>query len=133
MVNQQEQALAAVEQQAAKVKKMKAEGADANAIALEVDALKELKAQLAALEVTDKFDRASLEELLKKRFFYAPAFNIYGGTLLSDTISLFVESVDVCDMMMMPDVTCRLLRRNQASIYYLRVYFQSLIKLYVFT
>jgi hypothetical protein len=27
----------------------------------------------------DTFNRAGLEDLVKRRFFYAPAFSIYGG------------------------------------------------------
>lgn len=30
----------------------------------------------------DGFDRTALEDLLKRRFFYAPSFSIYGGTSL---------------------------------------------------
>lgn len=28
---------------------------------------------------SEKFDRAALEQLVTKRFFYAPSFQIYGG------------------------------------------------------
>lgn len=52
------------------------------------EALAELKIKKKALEQKEKelapkekkFDRAGLEDLLKRRFFYAPAFSIYGGT-----------------------------------------------------
>ncbi|KAJ3062150.1 Glycine--tRNA ligase 1, mitochondrial [Quaeritorhiza haematococci] len=55
-------------------------------IAAEVDKLKKLKAErepiAAAAEAArkkDEFDRAGLESMLLKRFFYAPSFSIYGG------------------------------------------------------
>ena len=32
------------------------------------------------------FDKARLEALLNRRFFYAPAFEIYGGELLEDFV-----------------------------------------------
>lgn len=46
-----------------------------------------LKEKKKALEKKEKelapkethFDRAGLEDLVKRRFFYAPAFSIYGG------------------------------------------------------
>ena len=34
------------------------------------------------LDPPDNFDRGKCEDLLKRRFFYAPAFEIYGGKLL---------------------------------------------------
>ena len=50
-------------------------------------AVAELKARKKALEQREKqlappeasFNRGALEDLLKRRFFYAPAFSIYGG------------------------------------------------------
>ncbi|KAK3728147.1 hypothetical protein QZH41_019460, partial [Actinostola sp. cb2023] len=58
-------------------------------------AVKELKARKKVLEKTEKemapqdekFDRGKLEDLLKRRFFFVPSFEIYGGhieKLLSD-------------------------------------------------
>ena len=43
--------------------------------------LTNLKQQLLALLTADKsvFDRAALESVLTKRFFYVPSFQIYGG------------------------------------------------------
>lgn len=74
-----------VETQAAFVKQLKTENAAADVLAVEVAKLKLLKSQnatnlsppLAAI----KFDRTTLEDLLKRRFFYTSSFQIYGGTL----------------------------------------------------
>ena len=49
--------------------------------------MSELRGRKKTLEEREKalappeesFDRAALEDLLKRRFFYAPAFSIYGG------------------------------------------------------
>ena len=75
-----------VEKQAALVRKMKAEGAERLHINHAVDDLKRLKEELKAIEATlpvaaaeKKFDRAGLDDLLKKRFFFYPSFSIYGG------------------------------------------------------
>ena len=55
---------------------------------MELDkAVSELRTSKKALEEREKalvpqeesFNRAGLEDLLKRRFFYAPAFSIYGG------------------------------------------------------
>ena len=35
-----------------------------------------------------KFDRPKFEDFLKRRFFFAPAFEIYGGTMLFTLICL---------------------------------------------
>ena len=50
------------------------------------EAIAELKSRKKALEQKEKelaprekFNRAALEDLLKRRFFYAPSFSIYGG------------------------------------------------------
>lgn len=40
-------------------------------------ALEQREAELTPKEV--KFDRSGLEDLLKRRFFYAQSFEIYGG------------------------------------------------------
>merc|ERR1712180_586726 len=74
---------AAVKEQGDLVKSMKS----SNAPKADVDlAVKELKARKRTLEQKElqldppeKFDRGKLEDLLKRRFFYAPAFEIYGG------------------------------------------------------
>ena len=59
---------------------------------LEVQAaVAELKKRKSALEKKEKelapreglIDRAKLEDTLKRRFFYAPAFSIYGGKLIN--------------------------------------------------
>jgi len=74
---------ASVKDQGDLVKKMKEEGAPKADVAL---AVKELKARKKILEgkeleldPPDNFDRTKMEETLKRRFFYAPAFEIYGG------------------------------------------------------
>ena len=36
----------------------------------------------------EKFDRGKLEDLLKRRFFYVPSFEIYGGKLVRCTTFL---------------------------------------------
>lgn len=79
--------LAALEQsvkdQGEKIRSMKAAGASKDEIKSAVEALNALKLELA--EKTPKaapkkeFNRASFEDLLKRRFFYAPSFEIYGG------------------------------------------------------
>lgn len=46
---------------------------------LYAEALKSSEAEMAAVSRTS-FNRAALESLLTKRFFYAPSFQIYGGT-----------------------------------------------------
>ncbi|XP_002157134.2 glycine--tRNA ligase isoform X1 [Hydra vulgaris] len=77
------QCRASVKEQGDLVKKLKSEGAQTIDIDL---AVKELKARKRVLEQKellldppDTFDRARCEDLLKRRFFYAPAFEIYGG------------------------------------------------------
>ncbi|CAH3017408.1 unnamed protein product [Porites evermanni] len=73
-----------VKEQGDLVRKLKEENAPAND--LEV-AIKELKVRKKALETKEKelapkqekFDRAKLEDLLKRRFFFVPSFEIYGG------------------------------------------------------
>ena len=52
-------------------------------------ALEKREKELASKET--QFDRAGVEGLAKRRFFYAPAFSIYGGqthddTYISDTL-----------------------------------------------
>jgi len=72
-----------VKEQGDLVKKLKQEKAPT----LDVDlAVKELKSRKRILEQKeleldppDNFDRGKCEDLLKRRFFYAPAFEIYGG------------------------------------------------------
>ncbi|KAI8998198.1 hypothetical protein BC832DRAFT_532888 [Gaertneriomyces semiglobifer] len=68
------------------VKTLKAEKATKERIQDEVAKLLKLKEELEQLvkqqaeeEAKTKFDRAALESLLLKRFFFAPAFEIYGG------------------------------------------------------
>jgi glycyl-tRNA synthetase len=51
---------------------------------LKIDILKHLKERQSTLEKLEakkepKFNRAGLEDLAKRRFFFAPAFEIYGG------------------------------------------------------
>lgn len=73
----------AIEEQGAKVRAMKGNKAPKEETKVEIDILNGLKAKLA--EKTPKkaeekgFNRASFEDTLKRRFFYAPSFEIYGG------------------------------------------------------
>jgi len=76
-------ARAAVKEQGDLVKKLKAEKGLQNDIDL---AVKELKARKRILDQKElqlnppeKFDRGKCEDLLKRRFFYAPSFEVYGG------------------------------------------------------
>lgn len=72
-----------VREQGDLVKKLKSEGG----LQVDIDlAVKELKARKRVLEQKElllnppeKFDRAKCEDLLKRRFFYTPSFEIYGG------------------------------------------------------
>lgn len=74
---------ALVKEQGDLVKKLKNE----KALTTDIDlAVKELKARKRVLEQKellldppDNFDRGKCEDLLKRRFFYTPAFEIYGG------------------------------------------------------
>lgn len=73
-----------VKEQGDLVRKLKSDNAPAPDIEV---AIKELKVRKKALEnkekelapKQEKFDRAKLEDLLKRRFFFVPAFEIYGG------------------------------------------------------
>ena len=49
-----------------------------------VEKLKALKTQLAQsmIKSAQKFNRSALESVLLKRFFFAPAFEIYGGNFI---------------------------------------------------
>ncbi|KAJ7365654.1 Glycine--tRNA ligase [Desmophyllum pertusum] len=66
------------------VKKLKSENAPAPDVEV---AIKELKVRKKALEnkekelapKQEKFDRSKMEDLLKRRFFFVPSFEIYGG------------------------------------------------------
>ncbi|KAI9313324.1 hypothetical protein DFJ73DRAFT_884885 [Zopfochytrium polystomum] len=73
-----------IEKQGEKVKRGKAQGKSKEYMQSSVDQLLALKNELAKREAAKassakKFDRTTLEGLLLKRFFYAPAFSIYGG------------------------------------------------------
>jgi hypothetical protein len=80
-----------IESLGAEIKKLKAEGTPKDQLTEHISKLTTLKARLQTVEAEQlksspqhaqaKFDRVSLEELLKKRFFYAPSFQIYGGNL----------------------------------------------------
>lgn len=73
-----------VKEQGDLLKKLKSENAPPPDIEV---AIKELKARKKTLEnkekelapKEEKFDRSKLEDLLKRRFFFVPAFEIYGG------------------------------------------------------
>lgn len=78
-----DQCRAHVKEQGDLVKSLKASNAPKKDVAL---AVKELKARKKVLEQKelqldppDTFNRGKLEDLLKRRFFYTPAFEIYGG------------------------------------------------------
>ena len=66
-------------------------------------ALEKREKELASKET--QFDRAGVEGLAKRRFFYAPAFNIYGG---EPGIINIRRSIYPCFRMIMI-VTCTLL------------------------
>ena len=75
---------ASVQEQGNKIRQMKAEKAPELDIKKEVNELKRRKKILEDKEfdlrpVTEKFDRARMEDLLKRRFFYNQSFEIYGG------------------------------------------------------
>jgi len=78
-----QKARAHVKEQGDLVKRLKSE----KALTVDIDlAVKELKARKRvldqkelALDPPDNFDRAKCEDLLKRRFFYAPSFELYGG------------------------------------------------------
>jgi glycyl-tRNA synthetase len=77
---------AAVTAQGEVVKRLKSEKASKELIEQAVNQLKTLKVQLAAAtpQADNKVDeekqlRAGLEDLLLRRFFYVPSFEIYGG------------------------------------------------------
>jgi glycyl-tRNA synthetase len=64
------------------IKNLKTQNAPKTDIQPHVDKLVKLKASLADIikaSSKNKFDRAGLESLLLKRFFYAPSFAIYGS------------------------------------------------------
>lgn len=81
-----------VESQGALVRKLKAEGAPKEKITSALDDLKKLKEELKKLEAElpqvasssaeKNIDRQVLDELLRKRFFFAPSFGVYGGTFV---------------------------------------------------
>eukprot|EP01096_Ripella_sp_DP13-Kostka_P007655 TRINITY_DN2808_c0_g1_i3.p1 TRINITY_DN2808_c0_g1~~TRINITY_DN2808_c0_g1_i3.p1 ORF type:complete len:744 (+),score=377.86 TRINITY_DN2808_c0_g1_i3:49-2232(+) len=74
-----------IKEQGAAIKKLKDEKADRAVVLAEVKKLDELKA--FKTKITNKLfppqvldvDREGLEELARRRFFFAPAFSIYGG------------------------------------------------------
>lgn len=74
---------AAVTKQGSIVKQMKKDGAAAEALKVEVGKLLELKAALAASQAsaasTDTFDRQAMDDLVIRRMFVVPAFEIHGG------------------------------------------------------
>ena len=75
---------ASVTKQGSLVRSMKKSGAPPESIAVEVEKLKSLKASLAALSpisslADEKFIRKSFDEMLVRKFFVVPAFEIHGG------------------------------------------------------
>ncbi|KAJ1549654.1 Glycine--tRNA ligase 1, mitochondrial [Cladochytrium tenue] len=77
----QEGLLAEIAKKGEQVKLLKAQGKSKEYVQSRVDELTALKNELASRTAKSEkgFDRAGLESLLVKRFFYAPAFGIYGG------------------------------------------------------
>ena len=84
---------------------MKAAGASKDEIKSAVEALNALKLELAEKVCPSEahthvktpkaapkkeFNRASFEDLLKRRFFYAPSFEIYGGEKLNTSFPTMV-------------------------------------------
>jgi len=74
----------AVKEQGNLVRKLKETGAPITDVDVAVRELKARKRILEAKELeleapAEKFDRGKCEDLLKRRFFYTPAFEIYGG------------------------------------------------------
>eukprot|EP00298_Acanthocystis_sp_HF-20_P016048 c21358_g1_i2.p1 GENE.c21358_g1_i2~~c21358_g1_i2.p1 ORF type:complete len:681 (+),score=337.74 c21358_g1_i2:44-2086(+) len=72
----------AIRKQADVVQKLKDQNATKEQLKQPVEALKKLKGELEQLVGTkteEIVDRAALETLLKRRFFYTPSFGIYGG------------------------------------------------------
>ena len=76
---------AAVTKQGSLVRAMKKEGKPASEIGAEVEKLKSLKAELAKLQVAeaetsdDRFIRKNFDEMLVRKFFVVPSFEIHGG------------------------------------------------------
>jgi glycyl-tRNA synthetase len=70
-----------ISNQGALVKQLKALNTPKNKIDVEVEKLISLKEQLRKLEISSKssFDKQAFEDLLKRRFFYTPSFQLYGG------------------------------------------------------
>lgn len=73
-----------VQQQGELIKKLKLENKPKDEVEKEVQKLKELKAKLEeASEKKEKeknpFNRSAIEDVLQRKFFYRPAFDIYGG------------------------------------------------------
>ncbi|KAI9344880.1 hypothetical protein BDR26DRAFT_856891 [Obelidium mucronatum] len=74
--------IAEITRQGDVIKGLKAQKKSKDEVAPHVDRLVALKAEQTARMARNnekKFDRAALEGLLTKRFFYAPSFAIYGG------------------------------------------------------
>ncbi len=66
------------------VRRLKSEKQPSLVVGEAVAELKKRKKALEQMELElmpkdDKFSRPALEDLLKRRFFYAPSFSIYGG------------------------------------------------------
>ncbi|CAM9565940.1 unnamed protein product [Ectocarpus sp. 12 AP-2014] len=74
---------AAVTKQGSLVRQMKKDGASAEAIQAEVGKLQGLKASLAkataAVEATSTFDGKAMDDLVIRRMFVVPSFEIHGG------------------------------------------------------
>eukprot|EP00499_Haloplacidia_sp_CaronLabIsolate_P015083 CAMPEP_0196775576 /NCGR_PEP_ID=MMETSP1104-20130614/4107_1 /TAXON_ID=33652 /ORGANISM="Cafeteria sp., Strain Caron Lab Isolate" /LENGTH=734 /DNA_ID=CAMNT_0042145745 /DNA_START=12 /DNA_END=2216 /DNA_ORIENTATION=- len=76
---------ATVTRQGNHVRELKASGAAQETVTAAVEELKRLKVELAAAVAAEEaesgvqFDRAQFEDLMKRRMFYVPSFEIYGG------------------------------------------------------
>jgi glycyl-tRNA synthetase len=81
----------AIHSQGDHIRHLKTQGATKEQLKLEVERLNLLKEEKVKRDAEkgeegaekvpekEKFDRGALESVLTKRFFYAPAFGIYGG------------------------------------------------------
>lgn len=73
---------AQVTKQGSAVRQMKKDGADAEAVAKAVEVLQTLKSQVAELSKKvecDDFDRKAFDDLILRKMFVIPSFEIHGG------------------------------------------------------
>jgi len=79
----EEDLVEAIKKQASLINDLKKKGVSKEQLEKDVNTLLRLKAESArrqeSIRAQPKFDRASFEGLLTKRFFYTPSFKLYGG------------------------------------------------------